>query len=73
MTLVYVAKKLREALRLEECLATAGFDYVVEPDRFLVGLLCRREGIGAFFYVSLDRADAARDAMGRDGFAPYEE
>ena len=34
LALVYVAKKLKEALRLEQLLTDAGVDYLVEPDLF---------------------------------------
>ncbi len=34
LALVYVAKKLKDALRLEEVLTGAGFDYLVETDTY---------------------------------------
>jgi hypothetical protein len=34
LNLVYVAKKLSEALRLEKLLTDAGLDYLVEPDKY---------------------------------------
>ena len=40
LALVYVAKKLKEAVRLEEVLTGAGFDYLVET-----GYLPRRRGV----------------------------
>ena len=49
LDLVYVAKKLKEALRLEEVLTAAGFDYLVEPDRYSGGIIFRTERVGAFF------------------------
>lgn len=72
LALLYVAKKLNEALRLEEVLTGAGFDYFVEPDTYRGGVVFVSERVGAFFYV--DPADdlAARAAMERAGFRPFE-
>jgi hypothetical protein len=72
LSLVYVAKKLREALRLEQLLTEAGVDYLVEPDKYSGGIIFRSERIGAFFYVDPRSEDAARDVMGRQGFVPYD-
>ena len=72
LNLIYVAKKLKEALRLEELLTGAGLDYIVEPDKYTGGIIFRSERIGAFFYVAPENDNAARDVMHRGGFAPYE-
>jgi hypothetical protein len=71
LTLVYVAKKLKEALALEELLTQAGVDYLVEPDKYSGGIIFRSERVGAFFYVAPASQDAAREAMTRGGFTPY--
>ncbi len=71
LALVYVAKKLKEALRLEEVLSGAGFDYLVEPDTYRGGVLFLSERVGAFFYVAPADDPAARTAMQRAGFEPY--
>lgn len=39
LDLIYVAKKLKEALRLEEFLTGAGVDYLVEPDKYSGGII----------------------------------
>jgi hypothetical protein len=72
LSLIYVAKKLKEALRLEELLTGAGLDYLVEPDKYSGGVIFRSERIGAFFYISPENEGAARDTMRAGGFAPYE-
>lgn len=72
LVLVYIAKKLKEALRLEEILTQAGFDYLVETDKYSGGIIFRSERIGAFFYVTEDAETAARELMRRSGFAPYD-
>ena len=72
LSLVYVAKKLDEALRLEGLLEQSGFDYLVEPDKYSGGVIFQTERVGAFFYVSSSSEPAAREAMHRAGFKAYE-
>jgi hypothetical protein len=71
LVLIYVAKKLKEALRLEEVLAGAGFPYLVEPDTYRGGVVFVSERVGAFFYVAPADDAAARAAMELAGFEPY--
>ncbi|MCS6953122.1 MAG: hypothetical protein RMK57_11490 [Bryobacterales bacterium] len=70
--LIYIARRLGEALRLEELLTTAGVDYVVEVDHYVGGFLFRRARAGAFFYVRPDAAPVARELMVRNGWRPFE-
>ena len=70
LSLVYVAQKLKHALRAEQLLTDAGLDYLVEPDEYAVGILFRRVRVGAFFYVPPDTDSAARDVLRRGGFTP---
>ena len=69
--LVYIAKRLRDALALEKALTEDGVDYMVETDTYVGGLLFRRELTGAFFYVSPDVAESVRAGMVRRGYRPY--
>ncbi len=71
LALLYVAKTLKEALRLEEVLTGAGFNYLVEPDTYRGGVVFVSERVGAFFYVDPADDPAARAAMERAGFRPY--
>ena len=71
LILVYIAKKLKEALRLEKVLTDAGFDYVVEPDRYSGGIIFLSERVGAFFYVAPASEQAARALLENAGFRPY--
>ena len=71
LSLIYVARKLKEALRLEEFLTSTGVDYAVEADKYKAGAVFRTERVGAFFYVSPSDEEAARAAMQRGGFTPY--
>ena len=68
VALIYIAKKLREALRLEGLLTDAGIDYAVEADKYKGGVIFSSERIGAFFYVLPGAVEAARAVMDRHGF-----
>jgi hypothetical protein len=72
LSLVYIAKRLNEALRLEKLLTDAGLDYLVEPDKYAGGVIFRTERVGAFFYAAPDQEQAVREAMRNGGFRPYE-
>lgn len=69
--LIYIAKKLKEALRLEEILAVAGMDYGVEADEYRGGVVFRTVRVGAFFYVLPENVALAHDILQRNGYTPY--
>jgi hypothetical protein len=71
--LVYIAKKLRDATRLESVLTEGGVDYGVEADEYRGGVVFVSTRIGAFFYVPPEAVAAAREIMARAGFKPYLE
>lgn len=71
LSLLYIAKKLREALALEKVLDAAGFDYLVEPDTYRGGVIFASERVGAFFYVRPEREEEARAVIRGAGYAPY--
>ena len=68
MDLVYIAKKLREALRLESIFTESGVEYAVETDKYSGGVIFRSERVGAFFYVLPEAVDQARSLMQQHGF-----
>ena len=70
--LLYIAKKLKDALDLEQILTTAGIDYGVEPDRYRGGFIFQSERIGAFFYVLEEAAETARLVLTTHGYRPHE-
>jgi hypothetical protein len=72
LDLVYIAKKLREALRLESALTESGVEYAVEPDKYTGGVLFRTERVGAFFYVLPEAVEQAREVMNKHGFRIHE-
>jgi len=70
--LVYIARRLKEALRLEATFSTAGVDYGVEADEYRGGFIFQRVRTGAFFYVLPDTAEAARSVLRENGYRPAE-
>ena len=71
LVLIYIAKRLTEALRLENVLTEGGLDYLVEPDKYSGGIIFQSERVGAFFYVAPGDEGAAKDTLSRNGFHPY--
>ncbi|HEX5430360.1 MAG TPA: hypothetical protein VFW83_00225 [Bryobacteraceae bacterium] len=72
LALLYVAKRLKDAVRLERILTEAGLDYLVEPDTYHGGIIFQSERVGAFFYVAPSNAESARQVLERAGYQPYE-
>ena len=72
LALIFVAKRLKEALRLEQLLTGAGVDYLVEPDKYTGGVIFRSERVGAFFYIAPASDGAVRETMRQGGFTPYD-
>ncbi len=70
--LIYIAKRLRDALRLESVFSAAGVDYGVEADEYRGGIIFQRTRTGAFFYVLPDAVEAARRVMQESGFRPLD-
>jgi hypothetical protein len=69
--LIYIAKKLRDATRLEAALTEAGIDYGVEADEYRGGVVFTTTRIGAFFYVLPEAVALAHETVERAGFKPY--
>ena len=70
--LIYIAKRLKDALKLENILTGAGVDYGVEPDTYRGGFVFQSERIGAFFYVLEEGVEAARAVLVNNGYKPHE-
>jgi hypothetical protein len=66
--LVYMARKLRHALRVEELLTGAGIDYAVETDTYSAGFILRTQRTGAFFYVDPVEEARAKATLEAEGF-----
>ena len=72
LNLIYIAKRLRDALRLEKTLTEGGVDYAVETDTYRGGIIFATERVGAFFYVEDANVGAAHEIMQRNGFRPWQ-
>jgi hypothetical protein len=71
--LIFVAKRLRDAISLEALLTGAGIDYAVEPDEYEGGTIFRTTRVGAFFYVRAEWRDSAVAVMLQNGYVPVKE
>ena len=69
--LIYIAKKLKDALRLEDLLAAGGVDYGVEADEYRGGVIFSSVRTGAFFYVLPEHVETAHEVMRQNGYKPY--
>jgi len=72
LELIYIAKKLSEALELEKLLTERGLDYLVEPDSYTGGVIFRRARVGAFFYVRPTDNERGRHILTDRGYRPFE-
>jgi hypothetical protein len=70
LTLIYVAKRLREARTVEEALDAGQIDYVVLPESYTGGLFFSSRRVGAFFYVNPQVETQARTLLFAHGFIP---
>jgi hypothetical protein len=68
--LVYIAKRLRDAIEIESLFDAAGVDYGVEADTYTGGIVFRSERVGAFFYVLPAEVENARKVLKTHGFQP---
>lgn len=73
LELVYIAKRLKEALKLEDLFTKSGVDYLVETDTYRGGMIFVSERTGAFFYVAPEGVAATRELMNANGFRPWDE
>lgn len=72
LALIYIAKRLSEAKKMEKMLTEAGIDYLVEPDTYRGGFIFVSERIGAFFYTTDALTKQARALLTASGYKPYQ-
>jgi hypothetical protein len=72
LDLIYMARRLRDALRLEDLLTAAGIEYLVETGTYIGGLLIKRDLAGAFFYVPPADVERTRELLIQNRYKPYE-
>lgn len=68
LVLVYIAKKLKEALAIETLFTESGLDYLVEPDTYSGGVIFRTQRTGAFFYVAPENQTTAMALLTRANY-----
>jgi hypothetical protein len=66
--LVYIAKRLKDALAIEAMFTEAGLEYEVEPDTYSGGIIFRTQRTGAFFYVDPKNEAIAKDLLQNKGY-----
>jgi hypothetical protein len=71
LDLIYMARTLRSALKLEKILTEAGIEYLVETGTYTAGFLMKRDLVGAIFYVSPAAAEQARNLLLLNRYKPY--
>lgn len=69
-SLIYIAKRLSDATKLEKVLAAAGVDYGVEADEYRGGIVFQTVRTGAFFYVRPEAREGAVRVMSDAGYVP---
>ena len=68
--LVFVAKRLADAIALESLFTAAEVDYAVEADEYQGGVIFKSTRIGAFFYVRPEDRPQAETVMLENGYVP---
>jgi len=72
LDLIYMAHRLRDALKLEGILTEAGIDYLVETGTYVAGILMKRDLTGAFFYVAPADTEYTKEVLVRNQYKPYQ-
>ena len=71
LDLIYIAKRLKDAQKLEGVLDGADVDYAIETDTYQGGVVFRSERVGAFFYVLPDELERAQKVLVDNGYKPH--
>ena len=72
LELIYIGRKLGDALAIEAVLTEAGIDYAVEVDYYTGGVIFRRSRAGAFIYVDPEARARAVEALRAKGHQPVD-
>jgi hypothetical protein len=68
--LVFIAKRLRDAVSLESLLTASGVEYAVETDEYAGGVIFKSMRLGAFFYVRPEERERTVALMLENGYVP---
>lgn len=72
LALIYMARRLKHALAVEEIFTGNGIDYFLQTGPYLSGLLFRTSKVGVFFYTTKEDQDRACTLLTTRGFKVYE-
>lgn len=72
LILVYMARRLRDALAVEKVFDGCDLDYHLETAPYQSGLLFLSTKWGAFFYVMPQDEERARASLLERGYKPYD-
>ena len=72
LELLYIGRKLGDALAIEAVLTEAGIDYAVEVDYYTGGVIFRRSRAGAFIYVDPEVRPRAVELLRLKGHQPVD-
>ena len=73
LRLLFMARRLRDALRLEDLLTQSGIDYCIETGDYEAGIIFKRELTGAFFYIDPGDLVRSQQLLIENRFKPYEQ
>lgn len=71
LDLLYMARRLRDAVKLEEILTAAGVEYLIETGTYTAGFLVKRDLAGVFFYVAPEDLATSQSLLTAHHFEPY--
>ncbi len=72
LVLVYMARRLKDALAVEKLFDERGLEYALETGPYQSGLLFRSTKIGVFFYTTPREENRARALLLEHGFKVYD-
>ena len=72
LSLLYLARRLSDALNLEELLTANEIEYLLETGPYTAGFVLQRELTGAYFYVVPAQLNAVQALLRTHRYKPYE-
>jgi hypothetical protein len=69
--LIYIAKKLADALAVEELLTSFDVDYIVQTSEYYSGMIFQKLRTGAFFYIDKEWVKYTKQLLEQNGRKAY--
>jgi hypothetical protein len=70
--LIYIARKLADALAVEELLTSFDVDYIVQTSEYYSGMIFQKLRTGAFFHVDKEWVKYTKQLLEQNGRKAYE-